>query len=186
MHDIHSLINFEKSILKGHFQPIKLIKMYSEKMLIFFSVRYLETMVTYNNQIRFLKFVILYSCTIELILEELKDIKWHLTSDIKKSGPHTCFSGIIFTIKGLIQTKFTQQQVNIQHFVTGILYLCKTEVNSLISMSEKKVPLLLHRGVPSRLVNVLSYREISGSYLNEPKFESAHDFPLPNLIVLSL
>ena len=44
------------------------------------------------------------------------------------------------------QTKFTQQ-VNIQHFVTGVLYLCKTEVNSLISMSEKKVPLLLHRGV---------------------------------------
>ena len=38
----------------------------------------------------------------------------------------------------MIQTKFTQQQVNIQHFVTGVLYLCKTEVNSLISMSEKK------------------------------------------------
>ena len=43
-------------------------------MLIIFSARYLETMVTYNNQIRFLKFVILYSSTIELILEELKDI----------------------------------------------------------------------------------------------------------------
>ena len=33
-------------------------------------------MVTYNNQIRFLKFATLYNCTIELILEELKDIKW--------------------------------------------------------------------------------------------------------------
>ena len=44
-------------------------------MLIIFSTRYLETMVTYNNQKRFLKFVTSYSCTIELILEELKDIK---------------------------------------------------------------------------------------------------------------
>ena len=139
MHDIHSLINFELSILK-------LIKIYSEKMLIIFFARYLETMITYNNQIRFLKFVTLYSCTIELILEELKYIKWHLTSDIKKSGPHTCFSGIIFTIKCLIQTKFTQQQVNIQHFGTGILYLCKTEVNSLISMSEKKSAITFAQG----------------------------------------
>ena len=85
-------------------------------------------MVTYNNHIRFLKFATLYSCTIDLILEELKEKG---ESDIKKSGPHACFSGIIFTIKCLIQTKFTQQQVNIQHFVTGVLYLCKTEVNSL-------------------------------------------------------
>ena len=66
-------------------------------------------MVTYNNQIRFLKLVTLYSCAIELILEELEEGE----SDIKKSGPHACFSGIIFTIKCLIQTKFTQQQVNI-------------------------------------------------------------------------
>ena len=44
-------------------------------MLIFFSARYLGTMVTYNKQRKFIKFVILYSCKIELILEELKDIR---------------------------------------------------------------------------------------------------------------
>ena len=114
-------------------------------MFIIFSAQYLETMVICNNQIRFLKFVTLYSCTIELILEELKNIRWIWHQEIRT--PYTCFSGIIFTIKCLIQTKFTQQQVNIQHFVNGVLYLFKTDVNWLISMSEKKVPLLLHRSV---------------------------------------
>ena len=52
-------------------------------MLIFFSARYRETMVTYNTQLRFLKFVTLYSCTIELILEELKDIKWIWHQEIR-------------------------------------------------------------------------------------------------------
>ena len=70
VHDIHSLIQVEKSILKSHFQPIK-----ANKNINNFSARYLGTMVTYNNQIRFLKLVTLYNCTIELILEELKDIR---------------------------------------------------------------------------------------------------------------
>ena len=31
--------------------------------------------------------------------------------DIKKSGPRASFLGIIYTIKQMTQTKFTQQQV---------------------------------------------------------------------------
>ena len=41
------------------------------------------------------------------MLEELK-VCGEL--DIKKSGPHACFSGIIYTIKWLTQTKSTQQK----------------------------------------------------------------------------
>ena len=36
MHDIHSLIHVEKSILKGHFQPIKANKINSEKKCWYF------------------------------------------------------------------------------------------------------------------------------------------------------
>ena len=36
MHNIHSLIHVEKSIPKGHFQPIKANEINSEKMLIIF------------------------------------------------------------------------------------------------------------------------------------------------------
>ena len=43
------------------------------------------------------------------MLEELK-IWGEL--DIKKLGPRVCFSGIMYTIKRLAQTKFMQQQVN--------------------------------------------------------------------------
>ena len=33
--------------------------------------------------------------------------------DINKSGPRACFSGTIYTIKWLTQTKSTQQEVNV-------------------------------------------------------------------------
>ena len=61
MHNIHSLIHIQKSIQKVIFKQIIANKINSEKMLIIFSAQYLETMVTYNNQIRLLKFVTLYS-----------------------------------------------------------------------------------------------------------------------------
>ena len=83
MHDISSLIHVEKSILKGYFQPINANKSWFRKILIFFSARYLRTMLTYNNQIRFPKFVTLHSCPVELILEELKDIRWIWHQEIR-------------------------------------------------------------------------------------------------------
>ena len=50
--------------------------------------------------------------------------------------------------------------------------MCKTEVNSLISMSEKKVPLLLHRGVHLAFVlegrQVLLLRTTSAVYIPHP------------------
>ena len=83
MHNIHSLIHVEKSILKGHSQQINANKNWFRKNVNILSARCLETMVTYNNQIRFLKFITLYSCTIDLILEELKDIKWIWHQEIR-------------------------------------------------------------------------------------------------------
>ena len=83
MHNIHSLLHVEKSILKGYFQPIKANKNLFRKNINFFSARYLGTMLTYNNQIRFLKFCTLHSCPIGLILEELKDIKWIWHQEIR-------------------------------------------------------------------------------------------------------
>ena len=129
MHNIHSLIDVEKSIMRGHFQPTKANKIDSEKKIIFFSAWYLETMVTYNNQIGFLKFVILHSCTIELILEKLKNIRWIWHQEIRTP----C---IIFT-KLLVW--YTPNSLNSKSIYSTLLthwYPCP-----------KKVSLLLHRGV---------------------------------------
>ena len=75
MHNIQSLIHVEKSILKGQIQPIKANKnQFRKNMNIFFLLDILgQWLLTIIKQ-DFLRLVTLYSCTIELIPEELKDI----------------------------------------------------------------------------------------------------------------
>ena len=63
-------------------------------------------MVTHDNQVEISTLSALDSYSIDLMLEELK-IWGELY--ILESGPHVCFSGIIFTTKRLTQTKFSRQ-----------------------------------------------------------------------------
>ena len=140
MHNIHSLINVEKSILKGHFQPTKANKNWFRKNNNIFSARYLQTMVTYNNQIGFLKFVTLHSCTIELILDELKNIRWIWHQEIRTP----C---IIFT-KLLVW--YTPNSLNSKSIYNTLLlefYICAKPRLTHWYPCPKKVSLLLHRGV---------------------------------------
>ena len=103
-----------------------------------------------------------YNHDIDSMFEELK-VSGEF--DIRIQGPHVCLFSIIYIIERLRQTKFTRQQVNILHLIPEVLKFCKTETNTLISISKEKEPLIFLRGV------FIQPQHLSSIYLHSIKYK---------------
>ena len=73
-------------------------------------------MVTHDNKVAIWTFGALDSYTIDLMLEELKNMKWTWHQGI---GTPCMLLWYVFTIKRLTQIKFSRQQVNILRYIVG-------------------------------------------------------------------
>ena len=119
------------------------IRILYNKCYYFCFAQYLGTILDCDNKVIFSAFATLYSCTYDLILEELKNIRWSWHQEIMT--PCMCLwhylynyvtdTSLIYDAISIYMIYITESESD---FVTCLLYFCKTDTNTLNFMSWQK------------------------------------------------